>query len=41
MHNALQAIELSIDHKKELWYEAFTITDEIEQVDISKAKNMF
>ncbi len=40
IENCLQAIELAINNKKELWYEAFTITDELENVDISKAKEI-
>lgn len=40
LNNALQAIELSINSKKELWYETFTIMDELEGVDISKAKKI-
>ena len=38
--NAIQAIELAINVNKELWYEAFTITDDVKQVDISKAKKI-
>jgi len=40
IENALQAIESAININKKLWYEAFTITDEIEKVDISKAKKI-
>ncbi len=40
LNNALQAIELAINSKKELWYEAFTIMDELEGADISKAKKL-
>jgi len=38
--NAIQAIELAINSDKELWYEAFTISDEVPNVDISKAKEI-
>lgn len=38
--NAIQAIKLSIDLDKELWYEAFTITDDVSNCDISKAKDL-
>lgn len=40
IENALQAIESAISINKELWYESFTITDEISHVDISKAKKV-
>jgi|SRR3989344_295449 len=40
LKNALQSIELAINSKKELWYEAFTIMDKLEGVDISKAKRL-
>ncbi len=40
IENALQAIELAINSKKSLWYESFTIMDELEGVDISKAKKL-
>ncbi len=38
--NALKAIELAINIDKKLWYEDFTITDELKGVDISKAKRI-
>lgn len=38
--NAIKAIELSIETEKELWYEFFTITDEVKNSDISKAKKI-
>jgi nucleoside-diphosphate-sugar epimerase len=38
--NALQAIEKAIELDKKLWYEAFTITDESPDVDLSKAKGI-
>ncbi|MCF7910085.1 NAD(P)-dependent oxidoreductase [Candidatus Pacearchaeota archaeon] len=40
IENALQAIENAINSDKKLWYEAFSIVDEIEGVDISKAKKI-
>jgi nucleoside-diphosphate-sugar epimerase len=40
IENALRALESAITTEKELWYEAFTITDELQQVDISKAKEL-
>lgn len=38
IENALQALELAITTTKKLLYEAFTITDKLDKVDISKAK---
>lgn len=40
INNATQAIKLAIDSTKELWFEPFSIVDEIDHVDISKAKSM-
>jgi nucleoside-diphosphate-sugar epimerase len=40
IENVLQVLESAINSKKKLWYEFFTITDELEQVDISKAKEI-
>jgi len=40
IENALQVLESAINSTKELWYEFFTVTDELEQVDISKAKEI-
>lgn len=40
IENAIQAIQLAIESDKDLWYEAFTITDDIINADISKAKNI-
>lgn len=40
IENALQVLENAIESKKELWYEAFTITDELDEVDINKAKKI-
>jgi len=36
--NALQALEKSITADNEMWYEAFTITNNSENVDLSKAE---
>ncbi len=38
INNATQAIKLALESKNEFWYEPFSIVDEIEHVDISKAK---
>ncbi|MFZ6034982.1 MAG: NAD-dependent epimerase/dehydratase family protein [Patescibacteria group bacterium] len=38
INNAAQAIKKAIDYEGELWYEAFSIVDEIPHIDISKAK---
>lgn len=38
--NATQAIKLALDYPGELWYEPFSVVDEIEHVDISKAKKL-
>lgn len=38
--NATQAIKLALDYSGELWYEPFSIVDEISHVDISKAKKI-
>ncbi|MDO8537327.1 MAG: NAD(P)-dependent oxidoreductase [archaeon] len=40
IENAVKALEAAIDVKEQLWYEAFTITDELENIDISKAKKI-
>ena len=40
IENALQVIENAILLDKKLWYEAFSIVDEIDGVDISKAKKI-
>ncbi len=40
IENALQALEAAIETDKKLWYEAMTITDKLDDVDISKAKNL-
>lgn len=38
--NAVQAIDLAIQSHREFWYEPFSIVDEIEHIDISKAKEL-
>lgn len=38
MNNATQAIKRALDYKGELWYEPFSIVDEVAHIDISKAK---
>jgi len=40
IENAIQSLDLSIHNNKKLYYEFFTITDELEWVNISKAKNI-
>ncbi|NQZ84765.1 MAG: NAD(P)-dependent oxidoreductase [Nanoarchaeales archaeon] len=40
IENAIQLFKNSIECETELWYEAFTVCDEIENVDISKAKKL-
>ena len=40
IHNATQAIRLALESKKVLWYEPFSIVDEVEHIDISKAKDL-
>lgn len=40
MNNATQAIKLALDYEGELWYEPFSIVDEIKHIDISKAKKI-
>lgn len=39
-NNAAQAIKLALDYKGELWYEAFSIVDDIDHIDTSKAKQI-
>ena len=41
IENALQVFDMAINSDKKLWYEYFTITDELKDVDISKAKEVF
>jgi len=40
IENALQAVKNAIETDRKLWYEAFSIVDDIEGVDISKAQEM-
>jgi len=40
INNATQAIKLALDYSGELWYEPFSIVDEISHIDISKAKKI-
>ncbi len=40
VENAIQALELAITTNKKLWYEAFTITDDVPNVDLTKAKEI-
>lgn len=40
INNAIKAIELAVNYKNKLWYEAFSIVDELAHIDISKAKNI-
>lgn len=40
INNATQAIDLTIRYKGELWYEPFSIVDDVPHIDTSKAKKM-
>jgi nucleoside-diphosphate-sugar epimerase len=40
IENVLQILESAINTKKKIWYEAFTVMDDINKVDISKAKKI-
>ncbi len=40
INNAVHAIKIGLQCPQELWYEAFSIVDEIPHIDISKAKTM-
>lgn len=40
INNATQAIKLAIDYPGQLWYEAFSVVDELPHIDISKAKKI-
>jgi len=40
INNATQAIQLALDFPGELWYEAFSIVDEVPHIDITKAKTV-
>lgn len=39
-NNAAQAIQLALNYKGELWYEAFSIVDDVNHIDTSKAKQI-
>jgi len=36
----VQAVVKAINNKNEIWYEAVTITDKVDGVDISKAEKL-
>lgn len=38
--NAIQGVVKSIEKKEKLWFEAFNVSDELELIDISKAKKV-
>lgn len=40
MDNATQAIKCVLDYSGSLWYEAFSIVDDLPHIDISKAKRV-
>ncbi len=40
IENAIQALNLAITTKKRIWYEAFTITDNVPNVDLTKAREI-
>jgi len=40
IENAIQALESAITVNKKLWYEVFTVTDDVPDVDLSKAKKI-
>lgn len=40
VENAVQAIKKAIENQDKIWYEAFTITDKVDGVDISKAEKL-
>ena len=40
IENAVQAFDLAVKTKKKIWYETFTITDDVKGVDLSKAKKL-
>lgn len=40
INNATQSIKLALDYQEELWYEPFSIVDEVAHIDITKAKAM-
>ena len=40
MDNAIQAIMKAVELKDVLWYEAFNVADKLENIDISKAREL-
>lgn len=40
VENAVQSITKAVNNKNEVWYEAFTVTDNVDGVDISKAEKI-
>lgn len=40
INNATQAIKCALEYQGELWYEAFSIVDEVPHIDIAKAKRI-
>lgn len=40
INNATQAIRLALEHTGELWYEAFSIVDEVPHISIAKARSI-
>ncbi len=40
INNATQAIKLALEYPGELWYEAFSIVDDVPHLDITKAKEI-
>lgn len=40
INNATAAIKLALDYQGELWYEPFSIVDELPHIDISKARKI-
>jgi len=38
--NAVQAIKLAIENKREFWYEPFSIVDELPHIDITRARKL-
>ncbi len=40
LENATQAISLALDYEGELWYEPFSIVDDVSHIDTTKAKTM-
>lgn len=40
INNATQALDRALEYPGELWYEAFSIVDEVPHIDITKAKDI-